>query len=182
MRTTLLTLVALGVLVAALPSTPAAQTGDGPATPAGDGLDALRAEHRSARTAVIMTFPVPGWGQLYADSPFWSTLAFGAEMFYLGSILMENRRQERQRVKRDQETDPNLRATRSGLVDEHGEKARDFVWWAAGVYLIISLDAYVSVELADFDSDIPPTPDLDRDWEREGEDGGGMALQLNFSF
>ena len=47
--------------------------------PRGDGLDRLRAEHRSARKAVVMSMVFPGWGQLYADSPFWASLASCAD-------------------------------------------------------------------------------------------------------
>ena len=109
---------------------------------------------------------------------------FSATLPLTGRILAptQKRRQERQAVKRDQETDPNRKATREAMVTEHAERVRDFVWWAAGAYLIIALDAFVSIELADFDSDSPPTPDLDRDWSQSGENGGGMALQLNFFF
>lgn len=177
MRST--TLLVLSLLVLSAATGALAQDQE---TPSDDGLDDIRSEYRSARTAVVMSIPMPGWGQLYSDAPFWGVVAFGAEMFYLGSILMENRRQERQKVKRDQETDPNRRATRSAMVDEHGERARDYVWWAAGVYLIVGLDAFVSVELADFDSEDPPTPDLDREWPNDDDDGDGLALKLNFSF
>ena len=146
-------------------------------------LENLRGDQRSARNAILMTAVVPGWGQLYADAPFWSALAFGVQMYYLGSILMENRRVERQRVLRDaEEPGSAVRETRSQLVDEHKERIRDAVWWASGALLIISLDAYVSVELADFDSPDPPTPDLDRQWDEDGASGAGVALRLNFGF
>lgn len=146
-------------------------------------LDALRHEHRSATTAVLMSAVVPGWGQLYADVPFWSALAFTVQMYYLGSLLMERRRVERARVLRDREpVDSPLRETRTQLVDEHKERARDFIWWSSGALLVIALDAYVSVELADFDSPYPPTPDLDRDWGEDEPAGEGLSLRLHFGF
>lgn len=147
-----------------------------------DGLDGIRKEYRSAKAAVLMSVPFPGWGQLYADSPFWAVMAFGAQVWFTGNILLENRRQERQRAARDLETVDSVREFRSTLVDEHGERARDFVWWSMGAALIISLDAYVSVQLADFDHSDPPTPDLDREWDTPEEDGGGLSLGLSFSF
>jgi hypothetical protein len=145
-------------------------------------LETIRTEYRSAKTAVLMSIPFPGWGQLYADSPFWALMAFGAQVWFTGNILLERRRQERQRAARDQETDESLREYRSTLVTEHGERARDFVWWSLGAALVISLDAYVSVQLADFDSNEPPIPDLDRPWETPAEDGEGLSLGLSFSF
>jgi len=130
-----------------------------------------------------MTGVFPGWGQLYADSPFWGVAAFGAELFYLGNILLEARRVERERVRRDAEPlDSPERELRDKLITEHKERARDYIWWASGSMLIVALDAFVSVELADFDSDDPPTPDLDREWTQPGSSGEGIALRLNFSF
>jgi len=167
------------------------------AQPAGygeDGLDKLRAETRSARTAVLMSFPVPGWGQLYADTPFWSVVAFASQSWFLGNALMERRRLERQKVQRDRVRDAlaaaggedgdllNQLDYRNRLVTEHRERARAFLWWAGGAYLIVALDAYVSVELATFDSDDPPTPDLDRDWTEPVDDGEELRLSLHWRF
>ena len=163
-----------------------------------DGLDELRKATRSAKLAIAMSFPFPGWGQLYADSPFWAVAAWSVQAYYLGSNLLE-----RQRAGREDSKVDLLRAQRSAALaadsgadvgsldraiearmlyaDEHKERARDYAWWAAGAWFIIALDAFVSVELADFDRSDPPTPDLDRDWG-DGEDGAGMALRLNFTF
>jgi hypothetical protein len=148
-----------------------------------EALAPLRAEHRSAKAALAMSPVFPGWGELYADSPFWGVVAFSAEMYYLGNILMELRRTERERVRRDREEPGSPeRELRDQLVHEHSERARDYIWWASGGMLIVALDAYVSVELADFDSPYPPTPDLDRPWKEPGSPGAGMALRLHFSF
>jgi hypothetical protein len=148
-----------------------------------EALAPLREEHRSAKSALAMTAAFPGWGQLYADTPFWGVVAFGVEMFYLGNILMESRRVERERVRRDAlPLGSPERDLRDELVNEHKERARDYVWWASGGMLVVALDAFVSVELADFDSGDPPTPDLDRDWLEPGSAGEGVALRLNFSF
>lgn len=148
--------------------------------PANDLLEPIRGAQRSARAAILMTIPVPGWGQLYSDAPFWGILGFAVQSYYLGRILMENRRQSRQRAARDLETDDARRAVRELFIDEHGERARDNVWWASGAFLILALDAYVSVQLADFDSGGPPTPDLDRDWS--GDDGEDVSMAVHFSF
>lgn len=150
-------------------------------------LENLRQDSRSARTAIFMSAVVPGWGQLYADSPFWSMVAFTAQMYFVGNIALESRRAERQSVRRDlEELDSTARADRTLLVTEHRERVRDFVWWGAGGLLIIALDAYVSVELATFDSPYPPTPDLDKEWDRQdapgGDAGAGLALRLDFAF
>ena len=146
-------------------------------------LDELRRAERSGRTAVFMTMVFPGWGQLYADSPFWATAAFGAQMYFLGSILMEARRVDRASVRRDRAPEGSTeRVFRDDYVVEHRERSRDFVWWSAAGFLIVALDAYVSVELADFDDPYPPTPDLDREWDDTDDAGDGVALQLDFDF
>jgi hypothetical protein len=148
-----------------------------------DGLDRLRQESRSSRAAVMMSLPVPGWGQLYAEAPFWGVVAFGAQMYFLGNILMELRRVERERVRRDQaEPGSAEREFREQLIQEHREKARDFVWWSAGALLIIGFDAYVSVQLVDFDDGGPPTPDLDQPWDEGPGVGDGVSVGLNFRF
>lgn len=146
-------------------------------------LDGLRRDQRSGRAAVFMSMVFPGWGQLYADSPFWATAAFGAQMWMLGNILMEARRVERHSVRRDREEEgSSFRSFRDTYVVEHRERSRDYVWWSAAGFLIVSLDAYVSVELADFDAPDPPTPDLDRDWNTPDDAGEGVALRLDFDF
>ena len=138
-----------------------------------------------------MTMIVPGWGQLYADSPFWGLVAFGAQMYFLGSILLEDQRVDRATVRRD-DLDPadfpddqefqQAYDFYDGLVTEHRERRRDFVWWSAAGYFVIALDAYVSVSLADFDDPGVPTPDLDKGLEPTRPYGEGIALRLNFAF
>lgn len=148
-----------------------------------DALEGLRRNQRSGKAAVFMSLAFPGWGQLYADSPFWATAAFGAQMWFLGNILMEARRVERHSVRRDREAEgSSARLFRDNYVVEHRERSRDFVWWSAAGFLIVSLDAYVSVELADFDSPDPPTPDLDKEWDDGTDAGEGVALRLDFNF
>jgi hypothetical protein len=149
----------------------------------GDGLEQARLAHRSTTAAILMSVPLPGWGQLYADSPFWGVVAFGAQMWFYGNIALELRRHERQRVARDAEAEGSaLRERRDALITEHSERVRDFVWWAAGSLLLVSLDAYVSVQLVDFDAPEPPTPDLDRQWTLAPPRGGVVALALSLPF
>lgn len=148
-----------------------------------NSLEPIRRAHRSAKLGVAMTMAVPGWGQLYADSPFWGLVAFGTQMFYLGSILLEDQRTDRARVERDRyEPGTPEYEFRDGLVTEHRERRRDFVWWAAAGYFVIALDSYVSVSLADFDDPGVPVPDLDRDWDEPASSGAGVALRVDFGF
>ena len=146
-------------------------------------LEPIRREQRSARLGVGMTMVVPGWGQLYADSPFWGVVAFSVQMFYIGSIVLEGQRADRALVRRDaQEPGTPDYEFHDGLVTEHRERRRDFAWWAAAGYFIIALDSYVSVSLADFDDPGVPTPDLGRDWTQSGASGAGIALSIDFGF
>jgi hypothetical protein len=175
------------VLVCLLAASVAAQ--EGPAGPqpepveAGPTLEPIRQAQRSAKLGVGMTMVVPGWGQLYADSPFWGLVAFGAQMYFLGSILLEDQRVDRARVERDDfESGTPEWQFYDDLVTEHRERRRDFVWWSAAGYFVIGLDAYVSVSLADFDDPGVPTPDMDRELEPIRPYGEGIALRLNFAF
>jgi len=160
--------------------------GNGPVYPPGGvaGPQNLqRFQPRSTTAAVLMSVPLPGWGQFYGDAPFWGVVAFGAQMWFYGNIAMQLRRQERQRVARDQAPLGSAeRDIRDALVTEHSERARDFIWWAAGSLLLVSLDAYVSVQLVDFDSPIPPTPDLERGLGAELPRGGVVAVTLQLPF
>ena len=154
-----------------------------PLPPADDGLNQIRYAHRSTTAAVLMTVPFPGWGQLYGESPFWGAIAFGVQMWFYGNVILEMRRGERQRVARDgSEPGSEEYEYRDSLALEHTERARDYVWWAAGSVLLVSLDAYVSVQLVDFDSPDPPTPDLDRSPGGSTGNGGGLALTLQLPF
>ena len=104
-------------------------------------------------------------------------------MYFLGSILLEDQRVDRAEVRRD-EFDPGSADYEfyDGLVTEHRERRRDFVWWSAAGYFVIALDAYVSVSLADFDDPGVATPDLDKELQPTRPYGEGIALRLNFAF
>jgi hypothetical protein len=146
-------------------------------------LEPIRRAQRSARLGVAMTMVVPGWGQLYADSPFWGLVAFGVQMYYLGSIVLEGQRVDRARVERDRyEPGSPEYEFRNDLVTEHRERRRDFGGWAAAGYFVIALDSYVSVSLADFDDPGVPVPDLDREWDGSPSSGAGVALRVDFGF
>lgn len=162
---------------------PSTQPVPRPLPPAQDGLDEIRYAHRSTTAAVLMTAPFPGWGQFYGESPFWGAVAFSVQMWFYGHVLLEMRRSERHGVARDQ-ADPGSEEYefRDALALENRERARDYVWWAAGSLLLVSLDAYVSVQLVDFDNPYPPTPDLDRSPASTGGNGGGVALTLQLPF
>lgn len=166
-----------------LQSVPAGPQPVQPRVEATADLEPLRRAQRSARLGVGMTFVVPGWGQLYADSPFWGVVAFGVQMFYLGSMVLEGQRVDRARVQRD-EFDPGTPdyILRDDLVTEHRERRRDYAWWAAAGFFIISLDSYVSVSLADFDDPGVPVPDLDQDWSMPSSSGAGIVLSVDFGF
>lgn len=168
---------------------PVASAQEGPAGPQPEpvevapSLEPIRQAQRSAKLAVAMTMVVPGWGQMYADSPFWGLVAFGAQMYFLGSILLEDQRVDRAEVRRDEyESGTEDYDFYNGLVTEHRERRRDFVWWSAAGYFVIALDAYVSVSLADFDDPGVATPDLDRELQPIQPYGEGIALRLNFAF
>jgi hypothetical protein len=192
MRRAVLLLLAFGLLA----SPALGQTGPAGPQPAPEeappSLEPIRQAQRSAKLGVSMSMVVPGWGQLYADSPFWGLVAFGAQMYFLGSILLEDQRVDRAEVRRDALDPADFPDDEEGylaavefydnLVTEHRERRRDFVWWSAAGYFVIALDAYVSVSLADFDDPGVPTPDLGKELEPIRPYGEGIALRLNFAF
>jgi hypothetical protein len=148
-----------------------------------NSLEPIRRAQRSARLGVGMSIAVPGWGQLYADSPFWGLVAFGVQMYYVGSWVLEGQRVQRARVSRDvYEPGTPEYEFRDDLVTEHKERQRDFVWWAAAGYFVIALDSYVSASLADFDDPGVPTPDLDREWPERSSSGAQISLRVDFGF
>ncbi len=162
---------------------PALDLANGPVYPPRKDEEFSRFAERSTTAAVLMSVPLPGWGQFYGDTPFWGVVAFSVQMWFYGNIATQLRRQERQRVARDEwPTGSAEWELRDAMVIENSERARDFVWWAAGSLLLVSLDAYVSVQLVDFDSPVPPTPDLENGLGAEVSHGGVMALTLHLPF
>lgn len=148
-----------------------------------DGLDDLRHAYRSTTAAVVMSVPFPGWGQFYGDAPFWGVVSFAVQMWFYGNIVLETARSHRQEVAGELAgPGSSEQEYRAALAEENSARATDYVWWAAGSVLLVSLDAYVSVQLVDFDSPDPPTPDLDHDPAGASGNGGGLALTLQLPF
>ncbi len=113
----------------------------------------------SPTRAVLMTPVFPGWGQLYTKSSWRAAVAFGVEMFYLSSLLMNERLAARNQEFADGlEPGSSQRELYDAIAKEHGERALDFIWWTVGGLLIIALDAYVGAHLFQFDDDTVPVP------------------------
>ena len=120
-----------------------------------------------------MTPVFPGWGQLYASNSWRAALAFGVEMFYLSSMLMNELKADRTQY--FSETLPDGSPQRdfyASQSEEFRERVRDFGWWAFAGLLIIALDAYVGAHLFQFDEDAIPVPNK---WSDEDELDSGTA-------
>jgi len=113
----------------------------------------------SPTLAVALTPVLPGWGQLAAGGGWRAVLAFGAEGFYWGHLLMNDRKAARLDRYADVVENTVTRDLYRAQVHEYRERVRDFAWWSAGALLIIALDAYVGAHLQQFDRDPVPVPE-----------------------
>ena len=121
----------------------------------------------SATRAVLMTPVFPGWGQLYARNNWRAAVGFGVEMFYLSQLLLNNRKAVRNQEFADQlPPDSAEQELYNARAEENRQRALDFIWWSAGVLLIVALDAYVGAHLFEFDEDAVPVPNR---WDKLSE-------------
>ena len=177
--TIILTLTALTALTAAAaPAAPAAADSAAAAVESAEdaGVGVRAAEPPTApmlvaprvkpTLAVVMSAPMPGWGQLHADNGWRAVLAWGAQAFYLGNMLAHDRQAVRLRTWTRSMPESDRRDLFDARVEEEWELMRDYAWWSMGAMLIIALDAYVGAHLHNFDEDPLPVPDL---WDPAGE-------------
>ena len=117
---------------------------------------------KNPRTAMLCSIVFPGLGQIYNEKAFKAVIAFGVETYYLMNILHNYRMaddwfKKRESYDRFQPCFPgseDLCLNSDGRhanawYEEYTERTIDWVWWTAGVVLIVMLDAYVDAHLHD---------------------------------
>lgn len=122
----------------------------------------------SARGALLRSFALPGWGQVYARAPGRGAIYFGMEAASLWMVYKTSRQlassRERDRWLRERNGTPDERP--SPLTRSRAQQFEDWVTLAVTVALFSGADAYVTAQLWDFDEQVQVRP------------GSGGALQL----
>ncbi|MBD3180020.1 MAG: hypothetical protein GF417_10735 [Candidatus Latescibacteria bacterium] len=130
-------------------------------------------QKKNARVAMLCALVFPGLGQMYNEKPYKAILAMGLETFYLSNILFNYRDEVRERKIRDSYdkyiSDDMLNANwnyHNARYIEFKERKIDWVWWSAGLLVVLIFDAYVDAHL--------------HDMKFEPGKNGGLALSFDF--
>ncbi len=99
-----------------------------------DSLEADGKQGRNPKTALFLSFVLPGSGQLYNGKILKASIYVGADL-YMGYNAWKNQRDF------GRTSDVKLR-------DERNK----YLWWGAGTYLLGAIDAYVDAHLSLFPS------------------------------
>lgn len=132
------------------------------------------ARHRKkdARLAMLCSLVFPGLGQIYNERPYKAVIAMGVETFYLSKILLNHRYSQRSARMRDSTPDTTAEwASHAWWAEEYKERRLDWIWWSAGVFVVLILDAYIDAHLSDMDFKV------------EGirvEEGAGVGVVIGF--
>ncbi len=102
-----------------------------------DTLHVAEVSEHSSRTAVIRSSLLPGWGQLYNGQKFKAALVVAGELGLAAAAVVQNQRA--------------VRATSAYERDFYRDDRSRFIWYAAALWLINIMDAYVDAQLYDFD-------------------------------
>ncbi|HDQ44705.1 MAG TPA: hypothetical protein ENN17_04285 [bacterium] len=116
----------------------------------------------SPKGAVIRSALLAGWGQWYNGRKLKSLLVLGGEAGLIANAVIQNQKVQRSATLEERRFYENNR----GLS----------IWWAAAVYFLNLLDAYVDAALSDFDVG----PDLT--WRYSGFGGRGIVLSVSWDF
>ncbi len=138
---------------------------------------------KNSRAAMLCALVFPGLGQMYNEKPIKAAIAMGVETFYLTQILMNYRKEVRERRIRDQypkyiqegeDGETYLSSTwlfHDSWVNEYKERKIDWVWWSAGILVVLIFDAYVDSHLHDMNFKLE---NIDKDGTP------GVSLSINF--
>jgi len=140
-------------------------------------------EKKNSRVAMLCALVFPGLGQMYNEKPVKAAIALGLETYYLSQILMNYRREVRERRVRDQypkyiqegeDGESYLSSTwlfHDSWVNEYKERKIDWVWWSAGLIVALIFDAYVDSHLHDMSFKLE---NIDKDGTT------GVSLSIDF--
>lgn len=130
-------------------------------------------QKKDSRVAMLCALVFPGLGQMYNEKPYKAILAMGLETFYLSNILFKYREEARSRKLRDSQEKYNSEGVLNSewnyhdyWYNEYKEQKIDWVWWSAGLLVVLIFDAYVDAHLHDMNF----------------QAGGNGGLTLSFDF
>ena len=116
----------------------------------------------SPRGALLRSFAIPGWGQVYAEAPGRGAIYFGMEAVSLWMVYKTSRQlsaaRARDRWARAQNDVPDEDEPPTDLTLSRSQQFEDWVTLAISVALFSGADAYVTAQLADFDEQVQVRP------------------------
>ena len=129
-------------------------------------------KRKNPRTAMLCALVFPGLGQIYNEKAFKAVIALSVETYYIMNFLHNYRMADDWLEKRDgyDTSDPEWRNA-NAWYEEYKERTVDWMWWTAGVVLVVMLDAYVDAHLHDMRFRLETA--------RRGE-GTGLAVVVDF--
>lgn len=129
-------------------------------------------KRKNPRTAMLCALVFPGLGQIYNEKAFKAVIALSVETYYIMNFLHNYRMADDWLQKRDgyDTSDPEWRNA-NAWYEEYKERTVDWMWWTAGVVLVVMLDAYVDAHLHDMRFRLETA--------RRGE-GTGLAVVVDF--
>lgn len=116
----------------------------------------------SARTAVIRSALLPGWGQWYNDKKIKAVLIVAGEAGLAAAAVVQNQRA----------VNSSTEYERSYYQDDRGR----YIWYAAALWLLNVVDAFVDAKLYNFDV----SDDLSMQAFQNNRDVFGIRVSLRF--
>lgn len=108
---------------------------------------------KSPLVAVLLSAAVPGGGQVYNGSYWKVPIIIGAQAYFVSQWLSNNKSYEYYRTQYSNSittSQPFGNTNLMNLRDAYRDQRDSFAWYAAGVYLLSMVDAYVDAELSGF--------------------------------
>ncbi|MBW3631222.1 MAG: hypothetical protein KY464_18295 [Gemmatimonadetes bacterium] len=114
----------------------------------------------SPRGALLRSFALPGWGQMYARAPGRGAVYFGFEAASLWMVYKTSRQltASRQRDRWVREVNDTPDEPPSPLTRSRAQQFEDWVTLAVTVALFSGADAYVTAQLSDFTDQVRVRP------------------------
>ena len=99
---------------------------------------------------------IPGWGQLYAGSPFKAAWMAAAGATFLTLTVRADARVSDLAARRSSLLDPTERAALEADIEAWRIERRRWLVWSATLWIYSIVDAYVDAQLHDFEAEEPP--------------------------